>query len=50
MQNKLLGLVYYPTDVQLDDIFTKALSREKFEKFRELLGVRDNELNIMGGC
>lgn len=35
----LFNLKYVPTNDQNADIFTKALSREKFEKFREMMGI-----------
>ena len=34
-----ISLTYCPTDDMIADIFTKPLSRYKFEKFRKLLGV-----------
>ena len=34
-----IELKYCPTADQLADIFTKALGREKFEKFRGMLGL-----------
>ena len=36
---KEIKLEYCSTEEQLADIFTKALSREKFFKFRRMLGV-----------
>ena len=37
--NNILSISYCPTDEMIADIFTKALSRFKFEKFRTLLGI-----------
>ncbi|MCO5583584.1 hypothetical protein L7F22_037497 [Adiantum nelumboides] len=34
-----ISLVYVPTQDNLADLFTKALSREKFEAFRKALGL-----------
>ena len=34
-----ISLVYVPTQDNLTDLFTKALSREKFEAFRKALGL-----------
>lgn len=35
---------------QISGIFTKTLIKEKFEKFRNLLGVAQNETNNKNGC
>lgn len=44
-----LELVYCNTDEQKADIFTKALRQCRFEKLRELLGVRLlTDLNLKG--
>ena len=37
--SKEIDIVYCPTDSMIADVMTKALSKEKFEKFRSLLGV-----------
>ena len=34
-----MELTYIPTKEQIADIFTKALPREVFEKFRDMLGL-----------
>ena len=34
-----ISLAYVPTQDNLADLFTKALSREKFEAFRKALGL-----------
>ena len=39
INNDILSISYCPTDEMIADIFTKALSRFKFEKFRTLLGI-----------
>ena len=36
------------TNDQVVDVFTKALSRAKFEKFRSALGVVDNSFALRG--
>ena len=38
-----IGLKYCKSDLQLADIFTKLLSRRKFEFLREKLGVCSNQ-------
>lgn len=38
-QEKLFNLLHVPTDEQNADIFTKALCRVKFEKFRDMMGI-----------
>ena len=35
----LINLIYFSTHDNVADIFTKALSREKFETFRKSLGL-----------
>jgi hypothetical protein len=49
MQNKERELIYYTWQDQVVDIFTKALKREKFENFQEMLGVVENEINTKRG-
>ena len=36
---KEIEVVYCPTDSMIADVMTKALSKEKFQMFRSLLGV-----------
>jgi len=36
----ILELVYCPTEDQVADVFTKALRQSRFEKLRELLGLK----------
>uniref|UniRef100_A0A0A9Z9C0 Copia protein n=1 Tax=Lygus hesperus TaxID=30085 RepID=A0A0A9Z9C0_LYGHE len=43
ISKKKFIVTYIPTDSQVADIFTKGLSRVKFEVFRKILGV--NEMN-----
>ena len=38
-RNNWFELVYVPTDDQIADIFTKPLSRVKFEKFRSMMNL-----------
>ena len=40
VEKNWIVLKYVPTDDQVADIFTKALARDKFNHFRELLGVQ----------
>ena len=42
---KEINLLYVPTHENIVDIFTKALSREKFEYFRKELGIRPKHLD-----
>eukprot|EP00249_Psilotum_nudum_P035620 c56613_g1_i1 orf=62-286(+) len=44
-----VNLLHCSTTDQIADIFTKALSREKFQHFREQLRVHPIELCIKGG-
>ena len=38
---KVLEVVYCPTDEMIADVMTKPFSKDKFERFRSLLGVVD---------
>jgi hypothetical protein len=42
VQRKAVHVQYLPTHEQIADIFTKPLSKTKFEYFRERLGLVDN--------
>jgi hypothetical protein len=42
VQRKEVHMQYLPTHEQIADIFTKPLSRTKFEYFRERLGLVEN--------
>lgn len=44
----VVSLLYYKTDDQVVDIFMKSLSKAKFIKFQDLLGLQVS--TIMGGC
>jgi hypothetical protein len=46
---KMLKLEYTPTKEQVADIFTKALDRELFGKFRSAMGVVPRETYELGG-
>ena len=50
VQSKEIELIYCSTEDQAADILTKALSKDKFEKFRNVLGVKENRLIIKGEC
>ena len=39
IENKSLDIQYVPTNENIVDIFTKALARLTFKKFREMLGL-----------
>ena len=43
VQRLAVKVQYVPTDEQIVDVLTKPLAREKFEYFRERLGVIQNE-------
>ena len=45
VEAKTIHLTHCPTSEQIADIFTKALGREKFEKFKMLLGMSDDPLD-----
>jgi len=36
---KIIQLKHYPIDEKIINIFTKVLGREKFDKFRKMLGI-----------
>ena len=44
----IINLEYCPTEQQATDIFTKSMTKEKFVRLRNMLGMR--ELVIKGGC
>ena len=41
VENDIIGVVYCPTAEMTADTLTKGLSKPKFEKFREAMGVMD---------
>jgi hypothetical protein len=43
-------LDYIQTDEQMAYIFTKALGRQKFEKFRDQMGLRKNPFLAKREC
>lgn len=45
VEAKVIHLTHCPTLEHITDIFTKALGREKFEKFKMLLGMLDVPLD-----
>jgi hypothetical protein len=46
----VVRLDYIHTDEQIIDIFTKALSRQNFEKFRDKMGFRKNPFLAKREC
>lgn len=46
---KEIELLYCPINEQIVDILTKALTKDKFEKFQTSLGVMVNCIIIKGG-
>jgi hypothetical protein len=50
VQRGVVKLDYIQTDEQMADIFTKALSRQKFEKFRDQMGLRQNPFLAKREC
>ena len=47
VHDRVLEMLYYRTDDQVADIFTKSLTKAKFSKLRSMLGVQ--ECVIKGG-
>jgi hypothetical protein len=50
VQRGVVRLDYIQTDDQMADIFTKALSRQKFEKFRDKMGLVKNPFLVKREC
>jgi hypothetical protein len=50
VQRGAVRLDYIQNDDQMADIFTKALSREKFEKFRDKMGLVKNPFLVKREC
>ncbi|KAM1049175.1 hypothetical protein ACFX2C_028302 [Malus domestica] len=47
LQEGIIDLVYCPTNEQVADIFTKALSKDRFNYLRDMLGVKSAQ-NLKG--
>jgi hypothetical protein len=45
VEAKTIHLIHCSTSEQIADIFTKVLGREKFEKFRKMLGLTNTPLD-----
>ena len=41
IHDRVLKMLYFPTDDQVADIFTKSLTEAKFCKLRSMLGVQE---------
>jgi hypothetical protein len=50
VQRGVVRLDYTQTDEKMADIFSKALSRQKFEKFRDRMGLRKNPFLAKREC
>jgi hypothetical protein len=50
VQRGAVRLDYIKTNEQMADIFTKALSRQKFMKFRDQMGLRHNPFFAKREC
>jgi hypothetical protein len=50
VQRRAVRLDYIQTDERMADIFTNALSRQKFEKFRDQMGLRQNPFLAKREC
>jgi hypothetical protein len=50
VQRGVVRLDYIQINEQMADIFTKALSRQKFEKFRDQMGLRKNPFLAKREC
>ena len=47
IHDQVIEVLFFPTEDQVADIFTKSLTEEKFSKLRSMLGVQ--EAVIKGG-
>ena len=47
IHDQVIEVLFFPTEDQVADIFTKSLTKEKFSKLRSMLGVQ--EVVIKGG-
>ena len=50
MQKGVVRLQYIQTDDQMVDIFTEALSTQKFEKFKDKMGLVKNPFLVKREC
>jgi len=50
VQRGIMRLEYIQTDEQVEDIFTKALSRQKFVKFMDKMGLMQNPILAKREC
>jgi hypothetical protein len=51
VKEKKVELIHVGSEDQVADIFTKPLSTMKFEKFKNLLGMKDvKEIKFKGVC
>jgi hypothetical protein len=50
VQKGVMRLQYVETDDHMEDIFTKALSRQKFEKFIDKMGLVKNPFLVKREC
>ena len=41
VHDRVLEMLYFPTDDQVADIFTKSLTEANFSKLRSILGVQE---------
>jgi hypothetical protein len=49
VEAKTIPLMHCSTSEQIVDIFTKALGREKLEKFRKMFGTYKHPFGLRGG-
>ena len=42
VHDRVLEILYCPTDDQVADIFTKSLTKAKFSKLQSMLGVQES--------
>jgi hypothetical protein len=47
IHDQVIEVLFFPTEDQVADIFTKSLTKAKFSKLRSMLGVQ--EVVIKGG-
>ena len=49
VEDKTINFIHYFTSEKIANIFTKALGRENFEKFKMMLGLTHTPLRFKGG-